>query len=39
LDVFDVCPKCGHEPLDVKPVNAVQAALAEVTQKVQRVLR
>ncbi len=37
-DVFEVCPKCGHEPLDCREASALQGALAGLAGKIKKVL-
>lgn len=37
-DVFGVCPKCGHEPLDSHEASTARGVLASLTNKVKRVL-
>ena len=38
-DYFNACPACRHSPLTTQRANAVQAALAQATARIQRIWR
>lgn len=39
IDHFDACPTCGHRPLETQAASAGWAALAELADKMTRLMR
>jgi len=37
-DVFEICPKCGHAPLDCREASALQGALTDLVRNIKKVL-
>jgi len=38
-EVFFVCPKCGHSPLEQRPAGAVEGALVQLADRVRRLVK
>jgi hypothetical protein len=38
-DHFDACPKCGHAPLDSKPVSSLPANIAQIANILEKWLK
>ena len=38
IDHFQACPACGHQSLETQAANTAQVALAELADKIKRLL-